>query len=116
MDVAQFTPGPWAVHPRFAYIVPLDHAERPIGGAEDDAYDLAHYAQEICALHHPDRHRSEIESKANAHLIAAAPDLLEALENLVDAVRFDVDKVRRLARAEDAIARAIPPKGSRHDG
>jgi hypothetical protein len=75
------TPGPWAVHPHFAYVVPEAHSSRLIGVAEDDAYDLAHYAQEICSLHHPDRHRSEGEVAANARLIAAAPALLEALEN-----------------------------------
>jgi hypothetical protein len=76
------------VHPRFAYVVPASHAERPIGGAEDDAHDLAYFAQEICALHHPDRHRSEDESRANARLCAAAPTLLEALEASHDIVQM----------------------------
>lgn len=73
------TPGPWAVHHIRAYVVPSAHAARPIGAAEDDDCDLATYAQEICAMHWPDRHRTENEVLANARLIAAAPEMLEAL-------------------------------------
>lgn len=44
---------------------------------------------------------------AAARLIGSAPELFEALENLVDAIRFDVDKSRRLARAENVLARVL---------
>jgi hypothetical protein len=103
MPKANPTPGPWCVHPHFAYVVPLAHAERPIGGAEDDAYDLAHYAQEICALHMPDRHRSEDESYANARLIAAAPDLLKALESVRDWVADAAERKSYFSQADASI-------------
>lgn len=81
---AQHTPGPWAVHDRRAYVVPAAHRLRPIGGSSDKARDLAEYAQEICAVQWPDRHRTEAEVKANAQLIAAAPDLLAACKVAFD--------------------------------
>lgn len=75
-----WTQGPWGVHPHRAFVVPADHVTRPIGGSDDPAFDLATYAQEICAMHWPDQHRLEQEVKANARLVAASPELYEALE------------------------------------
>lgn len=77
------TPGPWSIHPHHAYVVPQDHIGRPIGGSSDPDTDLATYAQEICAMHWPDPHRSRAEVQANALLIAAAPDLLEAADAMM---------------------------------
>lgn len=91
------TPGPWAVHPHFAHVVPAEHVTRPIGGASDDVVDLRDYAQEICAMHWPDRHRSQSEVRANARLIAAAPELFEALREFVRAC--DDEPTEMLARA-----------------
>lgn len=82
MSHAKHTPGPWAVHAHHAYVVPAGHERRYIGFAEDDEKDLRDFAQAICAIRWPDRHRPEAEAKANARLIAAAPLMLEALENL----------------------------------
>lgn len=78
---AKHTPGPWVVHPLSStgLVVPAGHAERPVGGAVDEAVDLARYAQEICSVPYPDRHKSAAETRANALLIAAAPLMLEAL-------------------------------------
>lgn len=50
------------------------------------------------------------EQAANARLIAAAPDLLEALRELVEAVEDnDRDSLRELIAAHAAIAKALPP-------
>lgn len=74
-----WTKGPWAVHSMRAAVVPAAHLDRPLGGNVDREADLAMYAQEICLMQWPDRHRSEREVRANATLCAAAPDLFEAL-------------------------------------
>lgn len=80
MSAKGFTPGPWAVHPIHGrYIVPGSHAGRPIGGAACPVIDRERYAQWICDIKYSDRHREEAELQANAHLIASAPTLLEAL-------------------------------------
>jgi hypothetical protein len=78
--MSKHTPGPWVVHSHKAYVVPAEHADRRIGGHRDKDIDLQEFAQEICALHWPDRHRNEDEVKANAQLISAAPELLDALK------------------------------------
>lgn len=85
------TSGEWAVHPHAAYVVPKAHVSRPIGGAEDAELDLATYAQEICALHWPDRHRTEAEVRANAHQIAASGALFDALEDAANTLRILLD-------------------------
>ena len=49
------------------------------------------------------------ENEANARLIAAAPDLLEALDELANGYagnRFDVGIVHRIKKARDVIAKA----------
>ena len=76
------TPGPWMVSDFQAMVIPAAHADRHIGGHEDAAKDMEIYAQEICLVHWPDRHRPESEVRANATIMAAAPDMLEALVDL----------------------------------
>jgi hypothetical protein len=71
------TKEPWAIHPLMARIVPEDHTCRPIGAHEDAEIDLATYAQEICAMHWPDRNRSEDEVIANARRIVACVNACE---------------------------------------
>jgi len=58
---ARHTSGPWAVNPVCAQV------------------DAMPSGLPICQLLWPTDERSEAETEANAHLIAAAPDLLEAL-------------------------------------
>jgi hypothetical protein len=65
------TKEPWAVHRHIARIIPAEHMNRPIGAHEDAAIDRETYAQEICAMHWPDRNRSEDEVRANARRIVA---------------------------------------------
>lgn len=109
------TPGPWAVSPlysRVAYVIPAEHAARRIGGHADAAVDFVTYAQEICAIDCPDRHRSAEEMRANANLIAAAPDFLRAarftLEQLdnFDARLMPAGLVGSIEMLKQAIAKA----------
>lgn len=80
-----FTPGPWAVHRSFpSLVVPAAQAERPVGGASDDAVDLETYAQEIVGASLPQRHRPKSETLANLTLCAAAPDMFEALSKMLE--------------------------------
>ena len=59
------TPGPWTI-------------------------DGLHISGNGYSIAHINSHRTT-EGRANADLIAAAPELLEALENLLDAVRQNID-------------------------
>lgn len=58
---------------------------------------------EIVHPNHMSRSRSEAEQMANARLIASAPELLEALK---DIVFFGTVQGMRLAKAQAAIAKA----------
>lgn len=62
----QHTPGPWAVHPVSARVDAFS------GGTP----------LPVCELLWPTDERSEAETEANAHLIAAAPEMLDALDGL----------------------------------
>lgn len=101
---ARHTPFPWAVHPQRAVIVPEAHLDRPLGGALDLDFDLRHYAQEICAMHWPDPHRSEREVQANARVIAVAPEMLAMLKHMVH--WHDQLSADDLARAQAVIDKA----------
>ena len=81
---AGHTLGPWVVHPSiFGYIVPADQSSKPIGAAVDPVVDREKYAKPVAVLCLPDRHRSADEVRANAMLLAAAPELLAALQVVV---------------------------------
>lgn len=69
------TPGPWSIF--------SDEPRNYYAGIEADGFS-------IVVIGYPDefddsgvRGRTTDETKANAHLIAAAPELLQALENLL---------------------------------
>lgn len=105
------TPGPWAVNPFCAQVDCQKFC--------DDGTLVP-----VCQLLWPTKYCSEDETEANARLIAAAPELLEALE---DATMF-LDLVRMRARregdagqaaeADDALnnARAAIAKAKGEDG
>ena len=94
--MTEHTPGPWKVHSRargYGYV--RDRSERPICGFGSGSL-------------------SNDESAANAHLIAAAPDMLEALQAMLKDPPATLDepdpdgeligKMRAIART--AIAKA----------
>jgi len=90
--MSAYTPGPWMVSPiytRVAYVIPAEHASRSIGGHTDAALDFATFAQQICFLDCPDRHRSAKEMRANANLIALAPEMFEALTEIIAESTYD---------------------------
>ena len=85
------TPGPWEVSDTGANIY----------GATGDI---------VASVHGLPKPHLTSEGKANARLIAAAPELLKALKNLVDESHFGLarrNKARELARAAIAKAEGI---------
>lgn len=64
------TPGPWSINPK---------GGTPMVGIDlQDGGELLPIVEVVYGY-------NNAEAKANAHLIAAAPELLEALKNLLDA-------------------------------
>ena len=98
--MSDHTPGPW----EFSF---LDNTERP--GIEADRFSVVIFgvrAEDDCGIHG----RTEKEEMANARLIAAAPDLLEALIEL-RSFYIETTGLPPVA-ANKAIAKA---KGSSHE-
>ena len=98
-DLTPHTRGPWEIHRRengYAYL----HAPH-------DPHEWRDFARVVVEM---DDTGPSNEGAANAHLIAAAPDLLEALEEVVR--KFDVapDAVKNvplgIMKARAAIAKA----------
>lgn len=93
------TPGPWTMHPRFD-----DGAEvralAPVAWCGVASTHGASSSQVIDAA----------EARANARLIAAAPDLLEACERLLRWAGWPhAEKDIELARAAIAKAKGVTP-------
>lgn len=86
------TPGPWVIEykPRYRHYV---------HGPDHNA---------ICKM--SDSRETE-ETKANAHLISAAPDLLEALKTITEAFDATFDPNRRRQALEDAKQAILKAEG-----
>ncbi|YCH23121.1 hypothetical protein M1D96_06350 [Pseudomonas sp. D1-3] len=106
MSQNKHTPGPWAVHhePEWNHwsvrsANAADLAEAPI------YFELA---ENIGGHVRGDDFSDRSEIEANAFLIAAAPDLLEALESIIASARAGNAAIldRLTTQAEDAIAKA----------
>jgi len=97
--MTQHTPGPWYRDP---------YAENDIvsGTPEDGA--------SICTMWE-DGYKDEAQPRANANLITAAPDLLEALEDLVTLVDFIADEYDLSRMSETKAARAAIAKAKGED-
>lgn len=70
--MTKHTPGPWTMHPRFA------------DGAEVRSLAQVAWCGSACEISKSGGQRIDAaEARANAHLIAAAPDLLQGLEDMI---------------------------------
>jgi hypothetical protein len=90
--IGGWTPGPWATLDRFPCCIAAaaDAAKSP-GASIDAGYDRTHFAVLIAEARsrHPDDHPHKIpedQARANARLMAAAPDLYAALQSLANAI------------------------------
>ena len=128
-----FTPGPWVVHPKWpGIVVPLADAGKKIGGSCDPDREAAEYAKQIVSYlqisdEYPAFYRSRLslsEARANARLIASAPELLAAMQDVLaqfnagyfvrntdadgcsDWAIKAIEPLRALAAAKRAIAKA----------
>lgn len=73
----KYTPRPWSVGAGFEKIITDYRDER--GNMTDDNWLKGGWAKSVCTVKYSSWMKDD-EGLANAHLIAAAPDLLEALE------------------------------------
>lgn len=91
MSAFKGTPGPWAVNPVSAQV------------------DAMPSLLPVCQLLWPTDQRSEAETEANARLISAAPELLEALRRVLSSQTIknpDPDSDPDVIFARAAIAKA----------
>jgi len=102
----QHTSGPWAVHPlnvKFGgFVVPAEHVVRAIGGSTDAAADRDEFALKLCTISKDPHGRNNFE--ADARLIAAAPELLEALKEMVRMA--EIEGWEGFGKAKAAISKA----------
>lgn len=99
MSAAKHTPGPWMVSPEHPTIIRRDY--RPISDCGELIGSASGHTK---SGFFP----SEDEAVANARLIAAAPDLLEALQAIFAAMHPDIPGApgSAIEKARAAIAKA----------
>lgn len=102
---SKHTPGPWALE-TVATSVGSCHKIGPFpsSGTRKEVHACV-YADGI-RLGLDEQTRVAIELAANARLIAAAPELLEALQTMVEECKYTVMEASALDRAVEAIAKA----------
>lgn len=94
--MSEHTPGPWTIKFGLNVMgkdVRYPSQERLVANAGGHANNI--WNEQVTA-----------ENEANAHLIAAAPDLLEALREMVDRFESCDDDPEYVTRARAAIAKA----------
>ena len=92
MNTHTHTPGPW--HPV------------TLGASPDHAWAIDSELHEVARL--PEWTDNQAEAEANARLIAAAPEMLAALQSLTHPMASDED-------LQNALAVIAKVKGGRHD-
>jgi hypothetical protein len=103
------TPGPWEVNTLNGRLPIVRRSNRPYGEASTYSSSIKAANGHVCVLDFG--YGKAAEDEANAHLIAAAPELLAALRRFVelyDGVRDSIGPsvTATLTRAEAAIAKA----------
>ena len=95
MSAVKHTPGPWVAQERSNSMIDIHHSLGAVKGA---------ITLSLCRVQ--SRESWIEESKANARLIAAAPDLLEALLGLLNADAPAIYTPRLWDSARAAVAKA----------
>ncbi|MEG5836692.1 hypothetical protein [Enterobacter bugandensis] len=96
MEEFKGTPGPWVASK-------TDRSIGPVSRDDDQSYGM------ILPVAWVEFDGNDAYQQANANLIAAAPDLLEALQQLLEGVCSNNDSVLgyRVAEARTAISKAL---------
>ncbi len=96
MSELKWTPGPWSISEDAWLVNGIDSRERFKGSPSLDIYDAEEWPLELMD-----------EAKANAHLISAAPELYDALFDLVEKIKAQQSEHKPFLRAaEGALAKA----------
>ena len=96
MSEAKHTPGPWMIATSCSYRRVISESDTPV------AVPIVQHSDGHPDIYFPNGG----EDGPDAHLIAAAPDLLAALEDLLAICDGDPDEPEELEWARAAIARA----------
>lgn len=96
-----FTPGPWFPVQDAFWSIEIHDGQRIASLVESEALY-------VDGTRYPENH-----SEANAHLISSAPDLLEALQDLVDYVEdmHRIGHIQRPVQASNAVRAILKAKG-----
>lgn len=108
-DKAKHTPGPWATAVDIASLDGLTPSGSLCVTSETKQPGMRGNVGCVCVVSPPSN--TTDEDQANAHLIAAAPDLLAACKASLEEKQFHSHGTVKMLC--DAIAKAEPPTGSR---